>query len=226
MADDQGYGDAGYTGHPIVKTPHLDAMAKESVVFNRFYAGAPVCSPTRASVLTGRTPMRTNVLNHGHYLRPHEVTLAETLKSAGYHTAHFGKWHIGSVQKDSPTSPGKQGFDEWLTALNFYDRDPYFSHNGTYKQLKGQGTVITMDAALSFLKKKRLQSQTSFHSHLVSFPPCSSSGKHPPRVTIQRAKAPWILRRNIFVRPTGRQTTQRTPQPQYARQYHRLVLLR
>lgn len=66
MADDQGYGDCGFTGHPFVKTPELDAMAKESVVFNRFYASAPVCSPTRASVLTGRHPMRTNIPNHGH----------------------------------------------------------------------------------------------------------------------------------------------------------------
>ena len=153
MADDQGYGDMGYTGHPFLKTPNFDAMAKESIVFDRFYAAAPVCSPTRASVMTGRTPMRTNVLNHGHYLRPHEFTIAEALKKSGYHTSHFGKWHIGSIQKGSPTSPGGQGFDEWLTALNFYDIDPYLSNKGTYKQYKGQGTILTMDAAINFLKK-------------------------------------------------------------------------
>ncbi len=152
MADDQGYGDCGFTGHPYVKTPNLDAMAKRSVVFDRFYAGAPVCSPTRASVMTGRNPVRVNVPNHGHYLRPHETTIAEALKTKGYLTAHFGKWHIGSVQKESPTSPGGQGFDHWLSGLNFFDRDPYLSLNGTFKQFKGQGTVITMDHALDHLK--------------------------------------------------------------------------
>ena len=153
MADDQGYGDAGFTGHPFVKTPHMDAMAKAGVVFNRFYAGAPVCSPTRASVMTGRTPMRTNVPNHGHYMRPDEVTIAEVLRDAGYVTGHFGKWHIGSVQKESPTSPGGAGFDEWFSGLNFFDRDPYLSRNGVYENPKGQGSIISMDATIEFLKK-------------------------------------------------------------------------
>ena len=83
MSDDHGYGDCGFTGHPFVQTPNLDAMAKSGVVFNRFYSSAPVCSPTRASVLTGRHPFRVNVPNHGHYLRPQESTIAEKLKEAG-----------------------------------------------------------------------------------------------------------------------------------------------
>ena len=152
MADDQGYGDCGFTGHPYVKTPNLDAMSQNSVIFDRFYAGAPVCSPTRASVMTGRNPIRLNVPNHGHYLRPHETTIAEALKTDGYLTAHFGKWHIGSVQKESPTSPGGQGFDHWLSGLNFFDREPYLSLNGKFQQLRGQGTIITMDHALTHLK--------------------------------------------------------------------------
>ena len=155
MADDQGYGDAGFTRHPFVKTPHMDAMAKAGVVFNRFYAGAPVCSPTRASVMTGRTPMRTNVPNHGHYMRPDEVTIAEVLRDAEYVTGHFGKWHIGSVQKESPTSPGGAGFDEWFSGLNFFDRDPYLSRNGVYENPKGQGSIISMDATIEFLKKHK-----------------------------------------------------------------------
>ena len=153
MSDDHGYGDCGYTGHPFVQTPHLDDMAKSGVVFNRFYASAPVCSPTRASVLTGRNPFRVNVPNHGHYLRPHETTIAEKLKEAGYLTGHFGKWHIGSVQPNSPTSPGGAGFDQWLSGLNFFDNNPYLSRNGKYEQMKGDGTVITMDATLAFLEK-------------------------------------------------------------------------
>ncbi len=155
MADDQGWGDTGYNGHPFVQTPNMDAMAKDSVVFNRFYAGAPVCSPTRASVMTGRTPMRTNVPNHGHYMRPKEKTIAAALRDSGYVTGHFGKWHIGSVQKESPTSPGGQGFDEWFSGLNFFDVDPFLSRNGTFENPKGQGSVISMDATLEFLKKHK-----------------------------------------------------------------------
>ena len=162
MADDQGYGDTGYTGHPTLQTPYMDAMANASVVFNRFYAGAPVCSPTRASVMTGRNPVRVNVPNHGHYLRPHETTIAEALKTAGYVTGHFGKWHIGSVQPNSPTSPGGAGFDEWLSGLNFFDLDPYLSRNGNYEQIQGQGSVIAMDATLEFLKKHKDGSKPMF----------------------------------------------------------------
>ncbi|MEM9281269.1 MAG: sulfatase-like hydrolase/transferase [Verrucomicrobiota bacterium] len=153
MADDQGYGDTGFAGHPFVKTPHLDAMAEEGVVFDRFYAAAPVCSPTRAAVMTGRHPFRVNVPNHGHYLRPDETTIAEALRDAGYVTGHFGKWHIGSVQPDSPTSPGGAGFEEWYSALNFFDVDPFLSRNGVIENPKGQGTVISMDATLDFVEK-------------------------------------------------------------------------
>lgn len=155
MSDDHGYGDTGYTGHPFVKTPYLDALAEEGVVFSRFYAAAPVCSPTRASFMTGRHPFRTNVPNHGHYMRPQEITLAEALKAAGYVTGHFGKWHIGSVQADSPTSPGGAGFDEWLSGLNFFDNNPYLSRNGKYEQILGGGTVVSTDATIDFLKKHK-----------------------------------------------------------------------
>ncbi len=155
MADDHGYGDTGYTGHPFVKTPNLDAMAQTGVVFNRFYASAPVCSPTRASFMTGRHPFRANVPNHGHYMRPQEKTIAEALKNAGYVTGHFGKWHIGSVQPDSPTNPGGAGFDEWLSGLNFFDNDPYLSRNGKYEHIKGPGTVISMDATIDFLTRHK-----------------------------------------------------------------------
>ena len=153
MADDHGYGDCGYTGHPFVRTPNLDAMARQSVVFDRFYASSPVCSPTRAALLTGRHAFRVNVPNHGHYLRPHEVTIAEVLGANGYVTGHFGKWHIGSVQPDSPTSPGGQGFDEWLSGLNFFDNEPYLSRGGEYVRLKGAGTAIAADATIEFLTR-------------------------------------------------------------------------
>jgi len=90
MADDQGWGDMGYMGHQVLKTPVFDAMARDGLRFNRFYAAAPVCSPTRASVLTGRHPNRMGCFKWGHTLRPEEITVAEALKKAGYKTGHFG----------------------------------------------------------------------------------------------------------------------------------------
>ncbi|MEM8713623.1 MAG: sulfatase-like hydrolase/transferase [Planctomycetota bacterium] len=153
MADDQGWGDAGYAGHPFVKTPALDAMAEQGVVLERFYAAAPVCSPTRASVLTGRTPIRSKVTHHGRYMRPQEWTLAEALSQAGYRTGFFGTLHVGSVQQDSPCNPGGHGFHEWVAGLNFFDRDPYLSRMGTVEKRSGLGTRLTMDEALSFLRR-------------------------------------------------------------------------
>jgi arylsulfatase A-like enzyme len=98
MADDLGWGDVGYNGNKHIKTPHLDQMACEGVQFNRFYSASAVCSPTRASVLTGRNPYRTGVFyaNEG-ILRKEEVTIAELLKDQGYSTGHFGKWHLGTL---------------------------------------------------------------------------------------------------------------------------------
>ena len=155
MADDQGWGDVSYNGHPFVLTPELDAMAKESFVLDLFYAGSPVCSPTRASVMTGRSPIRTKVTNHGRYMRPQEITIAHTLKKAGYLNGMFGKVHMGSGQVNSPCNPSGIGFDEWIIGLNFFDNNPYLSHKGMVKQRKGKGSVIMMDDAISFLKKNK-----------------------------------------------------------------------
>ena len=83
MADDMGWGQTGYYNHPVLKTPHLDAMAQGGLRLDRFYAGAPVCSPTRASVLTGRSNMRTGVDSHGYALRRQEKTIVNALKNAG-----------------------------------------------------------------------------------------------------------------------------------------------
>ncbi|MBN1589775.1 MAG: sulfatase-like hydrolase/transferase, partial [Pirellulales bacterium] len=127
MADDQGWGDVGYYGHPTLKTPNLDKLAGDGLRFDRFYAAAPVCSPTRGSVMTGRHPNRFGCFRWGNTLRPQEITLAEALKTAGYTTGHFGKWHLGSVQRGSPVNPGASGFDRWFSAPNFFDNDPIMS---------------------------------------------------------------------------------------------------
>ena len=159
MADDQGYGDVGYYGNPIPKTPVLDEMARSGLRFDRFYAAAPVCSPTRGSVLTGRHPNRFGCFSWGFTLRPQEITVAEVLKKAGYTTGHFGKWHLGSLEKSSPVNPGHSGFDEWVSSPNFYDNSPLMSHNGKVVRLKGESSLVTVNAALDFIRKASGQKQ-------------------------------------------------------------------
>lgn len=153
MADDQGWGDMAYNGHPLVQTPNFDKAAASGLRFDRFYAAAPVCSPTRAAVMTGRHPNRMAVFKWGHPIRPQETTIAEALKTAGYATGHFGKWHLGSVRKSSDANPGQNGFDEWLSAPNFYDNDPILSHRGKAVQVKGESSAVAAEAALKWMKK-------------------------------------------------------------------------
>jgi arylsulfatase A-like enzyme len=152
MADDQGWGDMAYNGHPHLKTPHFDAMAKEAIRFDLFHAAAPVCSPTRASVMTGRTPNRMATFKWGHPIRPQENTIAQVLQKAGYRTGHFGKWHLGSVQKDGLATPGKCGFDEWVSAPNFFDVDPVLSDRGRAVPFKGDSSDVTADLAVKFIR--------------------------------------------------------------------------
>jgi arylsulfatase A-like enzyme len=154
MADDQGWGDMAYNGHPALQTPHFDELAASALRFDRFYAAAPVCSPTRGSVMTGRHPNRFGCFKWGYTLRPQEITLAEVLKEAGYITGHFGKWHLGSVRKTSPVNPGASGFDEWLSAPNFFDNDPILSREGIATEMKGESSQVTVDAAIEFIRKQ------------------------------------------------------------------------
>jgi len=129
MADDLGYGDTGYNGNPVIKTPALDKMAKEGVRFNRFYAAAPVCSPTRASCLTGRHPYRTGVFNaNTGILRPEELTLAEVLRKEGYSTGFFGKWHLGTFSdKVDDANRGGLKHPELLNVPTEHGFDTYFA---------------------------------------------------------------------------------------------------
>ena len=125
MCDDLGWGDVGFNGNKIIKTPNLDSMANSGIKFDQFYAAAPVCSPTRGSVLTGRHPFRYGIYyaNTGH-MKKKEFTLAEIMKTKGYRTGHFGKWHLGTLTtkiKDANrggpkgakhySSPQQNGFD-------------------------------------------------------------------------------------------------------------------
>jgi arylsulfatase A-like enzyme len=100
MSDDQGWGDVSFNGHPYLKTPNLNRMAKDGVRFTRSYSGSAVCSPTRASFLTGRNPERFGICNAncGH-LKKEEISIYDMVKPLGYTTGHFGKWHLGTLTK-------------------------------------------------------------------------------------------------------------------------------
>jgi arylsulfatase A-like enzyme len=162
MSDDQGWGQVGYYDHPILETPHLNAMAENGIRFDRFYAGAPVCSPTRASVLTGRSNDRTAVYTHGYPMRLQEKTIAEALKAEGYQTAHFGKWHLNGLRgpgvpilKSDLRNPGEFGFDKWISVTNFFDVDPLMSDEGEIKEYRGSSSDIIVRQALEFISEHR-----------------------------------------------------------------------
>lgn len=162
MTDDQGWGQTGYYNHPILKTPNLDVMAANGLRFDRFYAGAPVCSPTRATVLTGRTNDRCGVKSHGYALRLQEKTLPAALKEAGYATGHFGKWHLNGLKgagipilAEDDHNPGAFGFDEWVSVTNFFDRDPLMSRKGVFEQFEGDSSSIIVNEALKFIESTK-----------------------------------------------------------------------
>ena len=165
MTDDQGYGDLGCHGNEHIKTPNLDRLHAESVRFDSFYV-CPVCSPTRACLMTGRYNYRTGAIDtylgrsmmHGD-----EVTVAEMLGAGGYQTAIFGKWHLGD---NHPMRAVDQGFHEsvvhrggglcqpsdWPGNTYF---DPILSHNGHDQQYKGYCTDIYTDQAIRFIEARR-----------------------------------------------------------------------
>ena len=169
MTDDQGYNDLGCFGSPDIETPNIDQMAKEGIRFTDFYVAQPVCSASRAGLLTGCYPNRLGI--HGAFmpnakkgLNPEETTIAEMLKPLGYSTACFGKWHLG----DHPDfSPLNQGFDEYFGIP--YSNDMWPNH-------PWQGTIFNFPA-LPLIKDQKVidtlddQSQltTQITEHAVDF---------------------------------------------------------
>lgn len=125
MTDDQGWYDVGFNGNQDLNTPYIDSLAKKGVIFDRFYSASAVCSPTRASVLTGRNPLRMNIpyANAGH-LKQEETTIPEILQREGYATGHFGKWHLGTLTK-SILDANRGGRQEYLNEYSIPSEHGY-----------------------------------------------------------------------------------------------------
>ena len=181
MTDDQGYGDLGCTGNPIIKTPHIDTFAKESIRFTDFHV-SPTCAPTRCSLMTGRHEFRSGV-THTVFERERmslkAVTIAQVLKSAGYTTGIFGKWHLGD---EDAYQPGQRGFDEVFihgaggigqtypgscgdAPGNTYF-DPAIRHNGRFEKNKGYCTDVFFAQALNWMDAQR-KARSPFFAYIT-----------------------------------------------------------
>jgi len=154
MGDDHGWEETGYNGHPYVKTPVLDEMARTGLRLDRFYAAHPSCSPTRGSFLTGRHPNRYGTFAPGWSTRPQEITVAHLMSQAGYRCGHFGKWHVGAVKAESPVSPGAMGFHEWVSHDNFFELNPSLSRNGGPPEVfPGESSEVVVAEAIRFIDR-------------------------------------------------------------------------
>ncbi len=168
LADDLGWGDLGCYGHPDLRTPNLDRLARQGTLFTQFYVSSPVCSASRAAFLSGRFPSGLGIhgvienkqLNHLGQplcLDAGVPNVARMLKDAGYATGHFGKWHLG--QGDGTPGPGGLGFDAFNTRIFWEKGDPY----GRAKSSK-----VIVDESIRFIEENR---QRPFYLNVWSLVP-------------------------------------------------------
>ena len=184
LTDDQGYGDLSCHGNPILKTPHIDRLHREGVRFTDFMV-SPTCSPTRSALLTGRHEFRngvTHTINERERLTLSATTLAQVLKSAGYATGIFGKWHLG----DEPDHwPSRRGFDEMFIhgaggigqsypgSCGDAPGNTYFNpailHNGKFEKTNGYCTDVFFTQALKWIEAT--QGKQPFYAHIATNAP-------------------------------------------------------
>ena len=166
LADDLGWGDLGCYGHPKIKTPNLDQFASQGVRFTQAYAACGVCSPSRSSILTGRTPYRNGVwrwlpVGNEAHLRASEVTTPESLKAIGYQTMHSGKWHLnGYFNRPEQPQPDDHGYDWWFATQNNASpthKDPinFVRNRKEVGPLRGFSAPLVATEASNWLKNQR-----------------------------------------------------------------------
>lgn len=165
LCDDLGYGDIGCYGHPHIRTPHLDQLAADGIRFTDCYAAAPVCSPSRSGLLTGRIPNRYGIYDwippgSPMHLRSQEVTIASLLKKAGFQTCHVGKWHCnGHFNSPEQPQPRDHGFHHWFSTQNnaapSHKNPVNFVRNGEKAGLiEGYSSQIIVDEAIHWLGQR------------------------------------------------------------------------
>ena len=176
LADDLGYGDLGSFGSQQVSTPTLDTLAREGAKLTSFYMAAPVCSPSRAAIMTGSYPKRVSMATGSDFfvllagdpkgLHPDEVTIAEILKERGYATGVFGKWHLGDQPAFLPT---RQGFDEFFGIPYSHDIHPHLPHNPNFQlpafpplPLLEQEEVIEVEPDANYLTRRITERAVEF----------------------------------------------------------------
>jgi arylsulfatase A len=170
LADDAGYADLGCFGSKHIKTPCLDALAKEGAKFTAFYAGHSICSPSRAALMTGRTPSRLGIFNYipgGSEMRvkTEEETMGEVCKRHGYDTGFFGKWALnGKFQDGTHTDPDDQGFDYYLGAQNnakpsMLNPIDFYRNGQPAGPLKGYSSEAVINEAISWLDSRKDQTK-------------------------------------------------------------------
>lgn len=218
LADDLGYGDLGCYGNPINRTPHVDRFAAEGIRFTDFHAAGTVCSPSRASLLTGRHPYRVGfyyILDGGAHLRREEVTIASLLRQSGYATCFVGKWHLtdfDSPEKGQP-DPGDHGFDHWFaTVLNAFEGpenpEKFYRNGQPTGPLQGWYCDLIVEEAIGWLKEQKGKESLFFcwSAPMNPIPPLNPLTALPEGST-QRKWTGWRMASPTGASPAQRQRT-------------------
>ena len=201
LTDDLGYGDLECYGHPHIKTPHLNAMAENGIRFTDFYSAAPVCSPSRVGLMTGRSPNRAGIYNfipgnRSVYMRASEVTIPQLLKKAGYATCLSGKWHCnGKFNSPAQPQPDAAGFDHWFATQNnaspsHANPENYVRNGKEVGVVEGFSCSIATDEAIGWLKSLKKESpEKPFFLYLAFHEPHEPIASPEPLVKEYRESA-------------------------------------
>ena len=194
LTDDQGWNDAHFAGHPYVKTPNLDRFASQGTWFRQFYVAATVCSPSRTAFMTSHYPARHLV--HGHFadhgsnaartmpdwLDANVTTLPDLLKTAGYATAHFGKWHLGSGE--GAPAPTEYGFD---VAKTVNSNGPQLGDEAKEPYFRAKSTELIVDETIKFIKEHKDQ---PFYTNVWTLVPHAPLKPTPEQLKVYEDLAP------------------------------------
>lgn len=195
----------GFAGDPNARTPHLDRLAAESVRFRHAVAGLPVCSPTRASLLTGQRPLTHGIFLNDVTLDPNAVTLAKVLRAAGYDTGAIGKWHIdGNGRSAFIPRERRQGFDYWevLECTHAYNNSPYYGDTPEQKKWEGYDAFDQTKHACEFIRSRAPRTtggaaNKPFLLWLAWGPPHNPYGTAPAKYRAMFDPAKMVLRPNV-----------------------------